>query len=155
MASLEQIQLIIEELGPATEEVLEVQQHEEAAWTVVLDEATAVGLDFMADQEKLVLSMELGAVPEDRKTASYEFMLLYNFNWPQSGGIKLGLDAPEGNVVLMFELNVSQLELPELQHILASFVEKARAWRELVAIGLGDEAPPDVIFDDFQGAIRV
>lgn len=155
MSPLEQIQLLIEELGPATDEVMEVQQEGESAWTVFFDEETGIGLDFIEDQNKLVFSMDLGILPEERKASSYEFILIYNFNWVQSGGIKMGLDASEGNIVMMFELNASSLDLQMLQNILLSFIEKGKSWRELIAVGFGGNTERDAQIEDLRGAIRI
>ncbi len=156
MTSLEHIQRLIEELGPATEEVVEVHQQEEGSWDVSYADETRVGLDHMADQDKLMLTTELGPLPEDRKAHSHEFLLIYNYAWTQSGGIKMGLEAPGGNVVMMFELNASSLDLQTLQGILASFVEKAGCWRELVAAGFDqEETAVEHEHLGFPGAIRV
>lgn len=137
MPSLDRLQLLIEELGPATEEVAEVQQIGEGEWTVFFDDETSVGLDFVPEQEKLVFSAALGAPPAETKAATYELVLIYNFNWPQSGGIKIGLDSPGGSLELLFECHAASLDMPTLQQLLTSFAEKARAWRELVAAGIG------------------
>lgn len=153
MPSLDRIQLLIEELGPATEEVAEVQQQGEGEWTVFFDDESAVGLDFVPEQEKLVLSAELGAPPAEGKAATYEFVLIYNFNWTESGGIKVGLDAPDGSLELMFELNSASLDLPTLQLVLASFAEKARAWRELIAAGIGGAGVPLEASDSLENAL--
>ena len=156
MTSLQQTQQLIEELGPASEELAEVLQHGESAWSVIFEDDKSVDLDFMEDQNKLVLSMELGAPPEDRRASTYEFILLYNFSWKESGGIKMGLDAPEGNVVMMFELNTAGLELQTLQNVLMSFFEKGSAWTDLIAAGVGNqEFSEQLAMDQFLGTLRV
>lgn len=141
----ERIQVLMQELGPATEEIEAVQQiKDEPEWTVFFDEDTAVGLDLILEQEKLVLSMNLGAPPAEHRASTYELVLLYNYNWTDSGGAKIGLDAPEGELSLLFELNASELNLPTLQRVLMSFLQKAQAWRELVALGVRSGRTPEM-----------
>lgn len=151
MTSLDHLQRLLEEVGPATEEVEEVlQQHtagQEGAgeWTVRWageEEELEVTLEFVPDQEKLVLGTSLGAPPEARRAACFELALLYNFNWADSGGLKIGLDAPgaEGGLELMFDAGTAQLDLPGLQNVLTNFALKAALWRRLVAAGAGADA---------------
>jgi hypothetical protein len=114
----------------------------------------------MADQEKLVLSTGLGTPPADRQAATYELLLRYNYNWPESGGVKMALQPneeteSEAEVVMLFELNASGLDLPGLQRVLVSFVSIARTWRELVAVGFGGEAVAEVPIKDLPDAIKV
>ena len=164
MISPEQIQCLIEELGPATEEVDEVQQEDETAWHIFFADETVVVLDFVADQEKLVLSTGLGAPPADRRAATYELLLIYNYNWQDSGGIKMALEpeAPgpsegetQGEIVMLFELNANALDLPGLQQVLTNFRAIANPWRDLVAVGFGGEAAADVPTPDLPDAIKV
>jgi hypothetical protein len=140
MKSPDQIQLLMEELGPSTEAVNEVRRDGDTAWFVGLEEEMAVGLDFVEAQGKLVLSVSLGAPAPDSKSDCHEFVLVFNFNWVQSGGLKIGLEAPEGDYVLMFELNAAHLDLPTLQQTLLNLAQNARAWRQLIAAGVGAKA---------------
>lgn len=152
MTSIDLLQRLLEEVGPATEEVEEVLQHTTGkegagAWTVrwAGEEELEVTLDFVPDQEKLVLGTSLGAPPEARRAACLELALLYNFNWADSGGLKIGLDAPgaEGGLELMFDAGTAQLDLPGLQNVLTNFAHKATVWRRLVAAGAGADAKAD------------
>ncbi|MGV3662259.1 MAG: type III secretion system chaperone [Prosthecobacter sp.] len=161
MTSLEQMQRLIEELGPATDEVLEVQQHGDTSWALVIDDTTAFYLDFVADRQVLILSTDLGTPEEDSRDSAYQIALLSNFNWSQSGGIKLGLEAPDGNLVLMFEVNAASLDLTTLQQALGFFAEKNLAWRTLIHTGLGfSSGSAPALGEEFSavplgGAIRV
>ena len=155
MASLEQIQLLIEELGPATEEVVEVQQSAETSWDIFIDETESIGIDIMEGQDKLMLSSELGRPPDELQAATWQWMLVYNFAWQNTGGIKLALEAAGGNVVMMFELNSATLDLPTLQSALINFAVKARLLRVAIVAGTVREEPAAFDKEDFSSAIRV
>lgn len=155
MAPLEQIQLLIAELGPATEEVAEIQQHGDSSWEVFFDEETAVGIDVMEGQNKLMLSIDLGSPPDDCKITTFQCLLVYNYAWESTGGVKMGLEAPDGAIQMMFEINSADLDLMTLQNVLVQFSEKARVWRGLITAGIRENEP--VHFDeiDLAQAIRV
>lgn len=157
MTSSDQIQLLMEELGPATDEVTDVIREADASWTIALVDETVIGFDLVEDQEKLMLSTELGEPPEERRAFFNELFMVYNFNWVQSGGVKIGLESPNGEYVMMFELNAAGLSLQKLQMVIANMARQSLAWRELIAIGMEGATPPESGFDTdlTTAAIRV
>ena len=155
MADFDQIQQLILELGPTTEQIEEIQEEAGAAWTVFFADST-VGIDYVEDQDKLVLSSGVGRLPEGDREKSYQFLLFYNNAWDQTGGIKMALESEEGDVLMMLDLNASFLDLNTLRDILLRFEEKAVAWRAAVATGIrGDTAADLTHTGPFVGGIRV
>lgn len=157
MPSSDQIQLLMEELGPAMDEVTDILREADTSWTIALEDETVIGLDLVAEQEKLVLSTELGEPPEERRAFCNEFFMVYNFNWVQSGGVKIGLESPNGEYVMMFELNAAGLSLQTLQMVIANMARQSLAWRELIALGMEGATSPESGFENdlTMAAIRV
>lgn len=153
MATTEQIEVLFQEIGPATEEVTGVYQDGPEIWRVIVHDTTEVELLFDPEQEKLVLSCAVGSPPEDRRLKTYELLLVYNYAWQQTGGIRMALEGPEGEVALMFELNASDLSLQLLQTVIVNFADRAELWREVVAVGAGEmvEEKPEM----FSNFIRI
>lgn len=147
----------MEELGPATDEVTDVLREADASWTIALEDETVIGIDFVEEQEKLLLSTELGEPPQERRSFCNELFMVYNFNWVQSGGVKIGLESPNGEYVMMFELNAAGLSLQKLQMVIANMARQTLAWRELIATGMeGATSPESSIDSDLtNAAIRV
>jgi hypothetical protein len=143
MASRERIRELMEALGPSDEEIAAITQNGDDQWAVAFDEDTIVLLDFVEDQAKLVLSIDLGRPAPASRAAVYETMLNYNTLWPETGGVKMGLGGSDGELVQMFELNAADLDGERLRTVLEGFILKARMWRGFVAEGPAAEAAPE------------
>ena len=139
MASIEQLQVLFQELGPATEGISEVYQDAAGQWGVVFHETTGIILEFDPEQQKLILTTELGAPPADRRLETYELLLISNYARSETGGISMALNGPQGEVTQMYELNTADLTLQTLQAVLVNFAAKSEFWKEAVAQGIPHE----------------
>ena len=92
-----------------------------------------VVLDLVEHRAELVLSVELGRPAPERRLAVYGSMLSYNLLWPETGGVKMGLGAADGELVQMVELSTVGLDRERLRTALRGFIEKARIWRRVIA----------------------
>jgi len=81
----------------------------------------------------------LGAPSESMQLSVYETLLCYNLLWKDTGGVKMALSGPGGELVLLYELFVSELALNELQTVLSNFVSIAQVWGVYVT-GEGNES---------------
>jgi hypothetical protein len=143
MASQEEIQGLIEAVGPRVEAVQAVGQTSDTEWAVLFDDDTTVMLDLVPGQQKLVLSIDLGRPAPESRLATYETMLAYNVLWQETGGVKMGLGGTNGRLVQMFELSTASLDLDLMARVLEGFVAKALVWREQIAQGaVSAEAMP-------------
>lgn len=141
MTPLERIRTLMEAVGPLSEAIDTVAQTGDAAFTVVFDEDTVVLLDVLEDQQKLVLSVDLGTPAPERRLAAYQTMLCYNLAWPETGGVKMGLGGAFGPIVQMFELVTADLEAEALAGVLVRFAALARYWRRWLAEGPAADDP--------------
>jgi hypothetical protein len=62
-------------------------------------------------------------------------LLVYNAAWRETGGGRLALDEPGGEVMLIFDLAATGLDVSALQAVLANVQEVAALWRRLIARG--------------------
>jgi len=136
------ISALIEASGPAIEEVVEVQEIEKGSWRFAFDEATAVYVDHVEEQEKLVLSADLGAPPDESRGATHAFLLYYNFIWRETGGVRMGLNSSNGHIVMIYDLHAGALDVDSFANALLAFTEQSLVWRDLVAAGLEEGADP-------------
>jgi hypothetical protein len=148
VASKEHVHSLMADLGPLLE-LLEVTEFaKENVWTLVVDEQTTVFADYDDGFGRVTLSADVAEVPPGGRERLYELLLTYNNQWSETGGVRMGLDAPGGSVVQMVDLPADGLDLPQLQAVVGNFVDKIRAWREIVAksgdgLGLRDTGPED------------
>lgn len=151
MTTLEQVQRLIDELGPAHGDIAAVVQNGEAEWAVVFDENEILSLEYDAEQSKLSLSISLGAPAVEKRLEVYQTLLCYSFLRQETGGVAMALAGPEGEAFQMFDLNAHDLSLDRLSTVVDGFMEKARVWRAYVA-DAGAGAPA---FDASTLAMRV
>jgi hypothetical protein len=130
------VRWLMSELGPLLPaEVTEFPG--ERLWAVTLEDGTALFLDHDSDRDRLVLSAEVGEPGGDGLERVYEALLVFNNQWPSTGGAALALDVPSGRVLQLFDVAVVNLEPIELLGIVRGFVASLQAWREL----FGNPAP--------------
>lgn len=148
------LQLICE-LGPYDDDIEAIQQADEDHWIVHYADSY---LEIWRNEpdSKLTLSAVLGNIQdvvqpatsgqagddetdaEDHVEAGpskldcaelYGMLLTYNFLWHSTGGVRMALDSPGENVVMLLDLFGLDLELPNLAGILHQFNQLADNWR--------------------------
>ena len=130
MVAVERIQELFEALGPASDDVTSIARMGDRTWAIAFADEEIVTIDFVEEQNKLVLGIDLGAAAENRRLAVYTAMLGFNYLWRETGGVKTALGGED--LVLLFELNAVGLTLEELRNVLGNFMEKARVFRRFV-----------------------
>jgi hypothetical protein len=126
--SLERIQIMMNEIGPSMQEIESVIQSEERNWAIQFEDQSIVMLEWAEKPDRIVLSAMLGIPSESMQLSVYETLLCYNLLWKDTGGVKMALAGPNGELILLYELFVSELNLNELQTVLTNFVNIAQVW---------------------------
>jgi hypothetical protein len=104
----------------------------ENLWQIAVDETTTTFAELVPERDVLVLSSALGKpVTQDRKSL-YELLLRYAHVWDATGGLRMSLDAADGDVWLLLDCPASDMTVASLARHLAEFSEKVRVWREIV-----------------------
>lgn len=143
--TVEQIQQLIQEVGPSMPEIDAVVQTEEPSWAIQFSDETIVIIEAADDPARIVMSAELGAPSEARQRAIYETLLCYNLMWRDSGGVKVGLAGPQGTLIISTEACLERMSLMDLQNSLNRFLKITRSWKQYVAQAdgaEGSEMPP-------------
>ncbi len=139
MTTVEQIQQLIQELGPSMPEIDAVVQTEEPNWAIQFSDETIVIIEAADDPPRIVMSAELGAASDARQKAVYETLLCYNLMWRDSGGVKVGLAGPQGSLIISAEVCLDGMLLMDLQDALNRFLKITRSWTQYVAQEEGAE----------------
>lgn len=137
--NLERVQIMMEEIGPSMPEIEAVIQSEEKNWAIQFDDQSIVMLEWAEKPDRIVLSSMLGAPVEDMQLSVYETLLCYNLLWKDTGGVKMALAGPGGELILLYELHASELMLNDMQTILSNFVSIAQVWSVYV---MGESEQP-------------
>lgn len=130
--TIDQVTILMSELGPILNPPAVYASDEEKSWGIALEEDLTVLVQFDEQKASLVLACELGAPPEGDRLALYEILLQVNYHWETTGGNRMAINRPGGEVVQVFEVPAEGLDAIRLSEIVNSFAEAAKAWRLIV-----------------------
>jgi hypothetical protein len=142
MTTIEHIEHLIKEIGPAMPEVDAIVQTEDPSWAIQFSDETIIILEPADDPSRVVISTELGAAVEAQQRRVYETMLCYNLMWRDSGGVKIGLAGPQGALIISTDVCIEGLTLQDLKQEIERFLQIARSWTQYVGKADAGEAPP-------------
>ena len=125
---LERVQIMMEEIGPSMPEIEAVIQSEEKNWAIQFDDQSIITLEWAEKPERVVLTSMLGVPSESMQLSVYETLLCYNLLWKDTGGVKMALAGPGGDLMLLYELYVDQLMLNDLQIVISNFSSISQVW---------------------------
>ncbi len=131
--TIEQIQQLLQEVGPSMPEIDAVVQTEEPSWAIQFSDETILIIEPADDPARMVISAELGVAAEAQQCAVYETLLCYNLLWKETGGVKIGLAGPQGALLISTDVCLDGMTLMELQEALNSFLTITRSWTQYVA----------------------
>lgn len=138
--NLERMQIMMEEIGPSLPEIEAVIQSEQTHWAIQFDDRSIVMLEWADKPDRVVLTAMLGRPSESMQLSVYETLLCYNLLWKDTGGVKMALSGPGGELILLYELFVTEaLNLNGFQTVLTNFVSIAQVWTVYVT---GDSEQP-------------
>ncbi len=127
-SNLERMQIMMEEIGPSMPDIEAVIQSEDTNWAIQFEDQSIVMLEWAEQPERVVLTTLLGTPSEAMQLSVYETLLCYNLLWKDTGGVKMALSGPGGELVLLYELFASNLNLNEMQIVLTNFLGIAQVW---------------------------
>lgn len=131
--SIEQIQQLMQEVGPSMPEIDAVVQTEDASWALQFSDETIFIIESAEDPPRMVISAELGVAAQAQQHSVYETLLCYNLLWKDSGSVKVGLAGPQGALIISVEACVDGMTLMALQEVLNKFLVIVRSWTQYVA----------------------
>jgi hypothetical protein len=141
MDELPELGLLMTEIGPWVD-AAQVVQHEEGLWSIVLDEDLVIVVEHDGDRDMLVLTVSLGTPPPEDEAIMHSMLLQTNALWRDTGAIRMGLDSPGGEVVLMADVPLKGLDVDGLGYRLHRYTEAALGWREVIS-KTADSFEPD------------
>lgn len=138
---LSDLQYLMHQLGPATPEVNAILQEEVDCWQVMLDGEIGVQLSWQPEPPRVVFSCAVGEVGEALRESIYAHLLVANGLPSERLGLRFALDFPEGQVLVLGELDVPDLSLDSLREQLRIFLQHAVGMSAFIAEStLADEA---------------
>lgn len=125
------IDALMQELGPLLQPEEIVAHEEECAWLIAMDEEIGIEVVHDDEQRRLVFHLHLSPVPEERQLEIYRMMLVYNYLWTETGGLRMALDS-SGGATLLYEHPVLELDATSLKDVISNFAEQGRIWQAVI-----------------------
>jgi hypothetical protein len=91
-----------------------------------------VTLEWAENPDKVVLSTILGKPSQKNQLSVYETLLCYNLLWRDTGGVKMALGGPEGEILLIYEMYIQETNLNEFKTVLLNFLNIAKVWEVFI-----------------------
>lgn len=146
IVSYEDVSAMLSQIGERLD-LVEIAGFEDSqSWMLAPDEETgdALSLDYEAQIGKLFITTSLGPTQDEKRLATFEFMLAYNLAWADTDGVRIGLDSDTGDIVLIHDITLHDLDADTLASVLENFMALKRVMGGIVAEGIGEQAGGDV-----------
>jgi Tir chaperone protein (CesT) family len=136
---------LLDGLGEVWPELAAIDRVGEDTWLMALEDGTAMVAEWVDGPPRLVLSTPIGSPELDRRFVVYEAVLGLNALWRDTGGIRVALSEPDGEMIVMLDLLSGDVTAQELQQKLADWCAQTRAWRDYLAVPAQQIAMPDPV----------
>lgn len=141
---LQRARTLITELGRVLPDNNALSQVEESLWTIRFEDGSTLFIRPTETPERLVLSASLGHAPGEKQFALYELLLCYNALWQKTGGVRIGMDGPQGELVLAYDYFADSPSASTLRTVVLNVAGLAAIWRAYIG---GNDPPPDFQLD--------
>ena len=132
---------------------------EQPMWWLAVDENQSVIAEWNETIQRLMLTADVGEVPEKRLETALQEALSFNLIWQETGGARLALMPKEDRLRLMVDLHATNLSSEQVADAVINLLQTAQNWRGRWRSAEGEdaEAPPPSPDDRFppSGFLRV
>ena len=144
IASFDAVNAMLAEIGPAIDARDIVIDVERCRWTVAVDriDSNEIVIDYDAAREELTARTSLGPVNPVQIEDTYAFMLTFNARQNGPGAVRLGIEGPGGDAVLIFKLSLRGIDARTLTSVLREVETLAPALQSVIGLGVNFAASP-------------
>ena len=149
MANFEQLMLLMSQVAPVLDPLMIDVSASANCCLVVMEADLGILIQLDERRNRLFLSSELGAPPPCDLKRFYETLLVVNYHWEKTGGWRMALNGPGGEVVLVSETAADGQDATQFCATLTAFAATAKAHRKIVqnpAAAQEAGAAPDSFF---------
>lgn len=131
MPSFEHIHNLMVEVGELMDLPQVSEFAEQRSWLLVT-EGGPVAVDYDEAADRVLLTAPAGTPSPAGREALYEALLVHNGQAPDMRGVRLGLEEPDGEVVLTTERPGAGLDAGQVRSLLEGLAAAAEVWRDRV-----------------------
>ena len=124
--TLENYKQLLSELGQ-TVGLPELAPDEDNYCCLGVDDKIVLHLQYNIENEILMLFAQVGKIDDHHREAIYPRLLKANLFWQGTGGATLGVD-DNGEVLMAYQIVISNMDFQKFQDLLEGFVNTAELW---------------------------
>ncbi|KPL52568.1 type III secretion system chaperone [Prosthecomicrobium hirschii] len=132
MTDLEFLTSLIAEVGTRDDDIAGVLRTSPNSWLVRFADVD-VEIEHQASRDRLVFASVIGPTLAGNREAVLEALLCYGFLWRQTGGMRMALTEPGGDVLQLFDLEAARIDLATLTNVVVNMADNTRNWRVFLA----------------------
>ena len=144
---------LVTEIGPLDDRILAVVELSEDTMLVVTGDAE-VQIEYDKEVGAIILSVEVGRLPDEREASGHRFLLMYNSLLRETGGVVAALSGT-GEVYLKALVPIVNLLPASLATIVVNMVGRAEAMMAGFQGDMGEQEPTYSPLNDESNFIRV
>lgn len=123
---------LIKQIGPQMDLDEVTAYAEENFWLLQGGDEVLMEITWVEERQVVVFSGLLGSVPEANMAKAHALLLHYNYAWESTGGARMAIDPNDGEVILLLDHPVADLDLPTLQAVIGGLLETVPLWRAVL-----------------------
>ena len=101
-------------------------------WVIDFEDEPACQIEPVGDAGRHTLSGSVAAVPQEGRLELFQTLLLYNDQVETTGGVRMAIDAPDGDVLICVDLDPQDIEPQALTEAIAGFRAMRRTWKGVI-----------------------
>ena len=102
---------------------------EQAMWWLAVDENQSVIAEWNEIMQRLMLTTDVGAVPENKLETALQEALSFNLLWQETDGARLALMPKEDRLRLMVDIHATHLNGEYVANAVLNLLQAAQNWR--------------------------
>ncbi len=125
-------------LGPSVEWIDALIQEDEQSWSVSTVQGLAIGISYIKQPARLILSACMGQPEEAERESVYTTMLCSNLLCADQASLRVALTGPEGELLLISEFTPNEWTLAEITDAILDFSATTKNFIEVIEISVDD-----------------
>jgi len=130
---LSQVQVLMQDLGPAMSDIDCIIQQESGQWRIHLTDGLVIDISYCSHPARLMLSAMIGTPDAQSLNEVHITMLCANLIFAEDHSLRVALTHPGGDLMLISEWMLELCLLAEFRDVLLQHADRARYFSDLVA----------------------
>ena len=129
---LSDFQHLIRQLGPSLPEILTITEEDLDSWQIIFEPGLSLQISWQETPARVLLCCSLGKPEESQREKVFARLLNMNLLLQGVANLKLALNSPEDDVILIGEFESTSLKLEMLQAEIVEYLRFAARFSELI-----------------------